>query len=207
VRARLLPLLALLLAGACGPPGDGPTDAGTPWATRVVSFTPGPGAGFGQDAFPEVVLGPPHGAGASAGSLDVLSLGKGGVIVLELGQAVLDGPGADLLVFENPFLGFQETGVVAVSEDALTWHDFPCAAALDGGTAGCAGLQPVYANPDTGVASTEPAVAGGDAFDLALLGVARARFVRVTDPGANRSYAPPGGGFDLDAVAVVHGGP
>jgi hypothetical protein len=181
--------------------------AGTPWATRVVSFTPGPGAGFGQDGLPEVVLGPPRGAGASSGSVDVLSLGKGGVIVLELGQAAVDGPGPDLLVFENPFLGFQETGVVAVSEDALTWHEFPCAAALDGGTAGCAGLRPVFANPDTGVSSTDPSVAGGDAFDLALLGVARARFVRVTDSGANRSYGPPGDGFDLDAVAVVHPGP
>jgi hypothetical protein len=179
----------------------------TAWPDAVVSFTPGPGAGFGEDHLPQVVLGPPHGTGDSTGSLDVLSLGNGGSIVLEFTDwVIVDGPGVDFVVFENPFVGFIETGIVAVSDDGTAWREFPCAAVLDGGTAGCAGVTPVYADPATNTISpTDPTVAGGDGFDLANVGLARARFVRIRDSGANRFYGPPGGGFDLDAVAVVNG--
>jgi hypothetical protein len=51
---------------------------------------------------------------------------------------------------------------------------------------------------------TDPAVAGGDAFDLAEVGLPRARFVRIRDGGTS-DYAGVSGGFDLDAVAVVNG--
>jgi hypothetical protein len=47
-------------------------------------------------------------------------------------------------------------------------------------------------------------VAGGDGFDLATIGVSRARFVRIRDSGAN-SYSGTSGGFDLDALSVVNG--
>lgn len=183
-------------------------DAGVPdpWADRVVAFTPGDGAGFGQDLFPEVVLGPPQGAGASSGSVDVLALGREGVITLEFDDlVVIDGPGVDLLVFENPFTGFTETGVVAVSEDGVDWRTFPCDAVVDGGVTGCAGVKPVLSNPSNGISGTDPGVSGGDAFDLADVGLSRARFVRITDSGANRFYGAPGGGFDLDALSVVNG--
>lgn len=188
------------------PAGDAGLPAATPFADRVVSFTPGAAAGFGQDRFPDVVLGPPHGEGSGSGSLDVLTLGKQGEIVLEFTDvAVVDGPGVDLLVFENPFGTYAETGVVAVSDDGTTWHEFPCASAdKAGGYPGCAGVHPVYSNPDNGISPTDPAVAGGDGFDLATVGVSRARFVRIRDSGAN-SYLGTAGGFDLDAVAVVNG--
>ncbi len=177
-----------------------------PYADAVVTFEPGDGAGFGADAMPDVVLGPPAGEGASAGSLDVVSLGDGGVIVLELADMeVTDGPGVDLIVFENPFGGWIETGFVAVSADGETWHEFPCDPHdAAGGYPGCAGVEPVYANPAAGVDPTDPAAAGGDQYDLAELGLASARFVRVRDSGAN-TYGGTTGGFDLDAVAVVHG--
>ncbi len=60
----------------------------------------------------------------------------------------------------------------------------------------------MYANADENeVDATDPAVAGGDAFDLADLGVTQARYVRITDrvdlTGTN-------GTFDLDAVAIVN---
>jgi hypothetical protein len=61
----------------------------------------------------------------------------------------------------------------------------------------------VYAGPE-GTDPTDPAAAGGDAFDLADIGVAHARFVRITDSGAN-TYDGETGGFDLDAIAVVNG--
>ena len=181
-------------------------DAGPqPFADRVVSFTPGPGAGFGQGNFPQVVLGPPHGAGSGAGSTDVLSLGNGGEIVLAFDREVLvDGPGVDLLVFENPFVGFVETGFVAASDDGVIWHEWPCDPLdVDGGYPGCAGVHPVFSSPENAISPTDPATAGGDGFDLATIGLSRARFVRIRDSGANR-YAPPSGGFDLDAVAIVH---
>jgi hypothetical protein len=175
-----------------------------PWADRVVAVQYGPGAGFGQDRLPNVVLGPPQGGGASTGSLDVLSLGLLGSIDLEFTDWVaIDGPGVDLLVFENPFGTFFETGVVSVSDDGVTWREFPCDA-TDGGV-GCAGTRHVFANPGAGISGTDPLQAGGDGFDLAEVGLTRARFVRVRDSGANRFYGAPGGGFDLDGVAVVNG--
>ncbi len=111
---------------AGGAPSDGP------YASSVESFSPGGGAGFNRDKLPGLVLGPPQGAGTGQGSLDVLSLGSGGEIVLGFGaRSIVDGPGADLLVFENPFWPdgnardvFAELGEVSVSEDGETWHAF-----------------------------------------------------------------------------------
>lgn len=197
-------MIAWLLVAGCLPGADtgdtGPTGP-DPFADAVISFTPGDEAGFGQDRLPDVVLGAPRGAGDAAGSLDVVSLGRGGEIVVELGDVVLiDGPGPDLLVFENPFSGFVETGTVAVSDDGVTWAEWPCV-----GTAGCAGVNPVFANPAVNdLDPTDPDEAGGDAFDLADVGLATARYVRITDTGANQ-YEGGTGGFDLDAVAVVNG--
>lgn len=214
--------LLLPLAGGCGPAASEDTGdtglcegQGSPFAQRVVSFTPGEFAGFGRDRLPGVVLGPPQGGGAIMGSLDVLSLGRRGEIVLEFGElGVRDGPGVDLLVFENPFGSFAETGLVAVSDDGQRWFEFPCDAtnAADG-YPGCAGVKPVFSTPDNGLSATDPAVAGGDGFDLATLGLGArgvdparflVRFVRIRDSGANY-YGSLSGGFDLDAVAIVHG--
>lgn len=191
------------LACSCGPvdsvrDSGAPAKTPNPWADRVVRFSPGPGAGFGADHLPEVVLGPPQGAGDTQGGLDVLSLGKEGTIELEFDDIeAIDGPGVDFLVFENGFTGFFEKGRASVSEDGLDWRELPC----------CAGEHSVYANPEQGVSATDPSVAGGDGFDLASVGLTHARFVRITDIGTNRFYAAPGGGFDLDAVAVVNGQP
>jgi hypothetical protein len=178
----------------------------------VVSFTPGEGAGFGQSSMPGVVLGPPRGGGANAGSLDVVSLGRGGSIVLAFERAIVDGPGPDLIVYENAFVvdertAFREAGIVAASEDGETFVEWPCAADDEAANfPGCAGVTPSLSSPANGVDPTDPARAGGDAFDLADIGLAQARFVRITDGGHNR-YGAPSGGFDLDAVAVVHEAP
>jgi hypothetical protein len=208
-------VLSVLASGCGGPSEEGPSrppvvcaSENNPFADEVVSFKPGQEAGFGQDGYPDIVLGPPVGYGSGMGSLDVLSLGERGEIVLELTDlGVVDGPGVDLLVFENPFAGFVETGTVSVSEDGESWHEFPCDAThRAGGFPGCAGVKPVNSSPDNGISATDPSVAGGDGFDLATLGVARARFVRIRDTGTN-SYGFTSGGFDLDAVAVVNGSP
>jgi hypothetical protein len=202
---------------ADGPPGDGGlADAtlapfacdgpGPRFASRVVAEAFGPGQSFGQDQLPGIVLGPPKGGGAAMGSLDVASLGVGGSITLAFdGNAIVDGPGVDFIVFENPFaIGgdvsnpYAEPGTVAVSDDGVNWVSFPCTATMFP-YGSCAGWHYVYANAATNtIDPTDPAVAGGDQFDLHDVGVARAQFVRVTSrPDLTTT-------FDLDAMSIVN---
>lgn len=176
----------------------------------VASFAPGEGAGFGEDYFPEIVYGEPLGQGTTGGSVDVLSLGRGGEIVVGFGgNAIVDGAGPDFLVFENAFyVGgdpmnvFAELAEVSVSADGEAWVTFPCAKDAEP-PLGCAGYTPVNANADLGISAFDPVAAGGEAFDLAEVGLAEARFVRITDLGTG-SGAAPTGGFDLDGVAIVN---
>ena len=132
----------------------------------------------------------------------MVSLGDGGEIVLAFDDiGLVDGPGVDLIVFENPFPGWTETGIVGVSDDGETWVEWDCD--LVDGT-GCAGVEPVLASLENDVDATDPAAAGGDGFDLEEIGVDRARFVRIRDSGEN-AYEGNSGGFDLDAIVVVNG--
>jgi len=205
--------------GGGGSPGDGVGgSAGTspgddsPYAREVISFEPGEGAGFGEGDLPDVVLGPPDGRGELSGSLDVLSLGKGGSIVLGFGEnAIVDSEGGDFVVFENAFwpggdpaLVFAEPGEVSVSADGSEWHTFACDAEGDGmgRFEGCAGWTPALEYDPNASVPLDPARTGGDAFDLADVGLASARFVRVTD--VSNAGSAPSAGFDLDAVGVVH---
>jgi hypothetical protein len=192
-----------------GVPDAGRDTSGLPYVRAVVSYTPGIGAGFGQDQLPDIVLGPPDGKGTHAGSLHVLSLGVGGEIVLDTGP-ITDGPGADLVVFENAFWAndgpanvYAELGEVAVSTDAVSWRTFACDSTRDGRTAwpGCAGWSPAR-QYDPFVVPLDPAVSGGDTFDLEDVGLSEARYVRIRDR-ATEGMAPTAG-FDLDAVGVVH---
>ncbi|HTJ82312.1 MAG TPA: hypothetical protein VL400_11375 [Polyangiaceae bacterium] len=192
--------------GGADRPAFGPCDG---FANEVVDVTYGPGAGFGQDAMPDIVLGPPQGGGNLQGSLDVLTLGNGGSIVLSVDpQTIVDGPGPDFMVFENAFYAggdpsapFAEIASVSVSDDGVTWHDFPCTATelpFDG----CAGWHPVYANgADNDIDPHDPALAGGEAFDLADVGLASARFVKIVD---REDLDGAAGAFDLDAIALAH---
>jgi len=201
-------------------PSPVPTPAGTPvptpvpsdpFADEVVSFQPGPHAGFGADHFPDIVLGAPKGSGAQTGSFDVLSLGVGGSIVLKSATPILNGPGPDLIVFENAFYAggnplapFAEPGEVSVSQDGVQFFTFPCASGnRDEFYPGCAGVHPVFANVDTNsIDPTDPAVAGGDAFDLQQVGLPWARYVRIHD--LSTSGGGNSAGFDLDAISFIH---
>lgn len=181
---------------------------------RVVGFSPGLGAGFGQDAMPWVVFGGPRGAGPSSGGTDVVSLGTGGSIVVAFEKRpIIDAPGDDFLVFENAFRfgtggtrTYVELARVSVSDDGVNWVSFPCNVQT---YAGCAGSQPVYANVDTNtIDATHSARAGGDPFDLASVGLWRARFLRLDDLGTIPGSAEESSGkagFDLDSIAVIHG--
>lgn len=181
------------------------------FASRVVRFEPGEGATWGRSRLPDVVLGPPRGGGEFMGGTDVLSLGAGGSVCLELEGEAYDGPGVDLLVFENAFTiagtdrVFIELGEVSVSDDGVRFVTFACAS-RQAPYAGCAGRSPVYSTPENGLDPADPRVAGGDGFDLADVGLSRARFVCVRDL-ETQALAPPTTGFDLDAVVAVHARP
>jgi hypothetical protein len=179
------------------------------FATEVTDFAFGTGQSFGQDHFPEWVLGGPEGnASGVAATSGVVSLGDGGTVTLSFGTTRgLNGDGPDLLIFENPFLiggdpetPFAELARVEVSLDGVEWYEFPCDPVSG---IGCAGVKPVLVNFEKGdLPPYSPEVAGGDAFDLDELGLDEVRFVRITDlPGDSSGI---GGVFDLDAVSWVH---
>ncbi|MCA9602522.1 MAG: cell surface protein, partial [Myxococcales bacterium] len=201
-------LVAVPPLGGCASSSDGDVHrsalAAERFAMAVVEFTPGDEAGFGQDRMPDVVFGPPRGAGERQGSLDVVALGHGGRITLELGRPIVDGDGPDFIVFENAFLVgesvvFAEPATVSVSDDGETFAAFPC----DPETKpydGCAGVAPVFANVDKNdIDPSDVEAAGGDAFDLADVSLPSARFVRIID-GAMGMGESPSAGFDLDAI-------
>ncbi|MBN1297390.1 hypothetical protein JXA80_11465 [bacterium] len=211
---------------------------GTVWADpfpdAIIEIVPGSGGGYGSGGLPDIVLGPPVGAGLSGGSLDVFSLGDGGSITLQfVDNRVFDGPGTDLIIFENPFYVagnpenvFCEVAFVEVSMDGETFFRFPNDYNPDGQPVnnpdnwlGFAGVIPVISHPDNGVDPTDPLTAGGDCFDLADVGLSEIRFIRIIDTGEGDAAAAdddgdtiddpgmPGGdyaGFDLDAIAAVH---
>jgi hypothetical protein len=114
---------------------------------------------------------------------------------------------------------YAEPGEVSVSDDGVTWRTFPCTPTVDlqasdgTGTAPpygqCAGWRAVYSTPQNGISPLDPAVAGGDPFDLATIGVTHARYVKIVDRTSESCPAagadkPDTNGFDLDAVAIVH---
>ncbi len=193
---------------------DGKAKKPTPFIDRIVTFQRGSGGGNGEDKLPDIVLGPPQGGGTLEAGRDVLSLGEGGSITVEfVDNEVVDGPGPDFIVFENPFLaapgndpnfGFFELAKIEVSFDGETWTEFPYDT---GSRKGCAGHHPVLANAKKNeIDPTDPKVSGGDQFDLNEIGVKVVRFVRITDV---QSFGGDDGaaGFDLDAIAAVHSRP
>lgn len=205
---------ASVTSSAGGPTGGSTSGSGGEapracdgFAIEVVSVEYGPGAGFGQDDMPGIVLGAPEGAGDISGSLDVVTLGNGGSITLAFGGVIEDAPGPDFIVFENAFYAggdpeapFAEIASVEVSADGETWSAYPCTAdetPFDG----CAGWHPTYAGSDPEIDPHDPEAAGGEAFDLADVALTEARFVRITDRADLDGFD---GQFDLDAVALVH---
>jgi hypothetical protein len=238
-RRRLFAIAAVLVPLVC------PCPAGS-FPDTVSEFTPGPGAGFGQAYYPGNVLGPPHGnanpATPNFSEQDLLSLGDGGHIVLRfVTTRVIDLPGPDISVFENPLQpsgqpnqSFSETAIVSVSDDGTSWTTFPFdfippppgGSLLDKANyVGFAGVNPVFSSPTNGNSPFDPAVSGGDFFDLAQIGLSSARYIRIQDTGTtgptqtidmNGDIVDDPGkhfqfqgavGFDLDAVAAIHSEP
>ncbi len=192
---------------------------------------------------PGIVLGPPGSATPTTGSLAVMSLGHGGRITLEFtDNEIVDGPGPDLIVFENPFFCtavplsdadpysvFAEPGLVEVSEDGVDFRIFPYdASALSQVLSLCTdksllrrliglmGITPSFTGnwlvPDNPLVFDPSAPGGvsghgGDAFDLAIVGLSRARYVRITDPNLPIGIPGASEGLDLDAIVAIHSRP
>lgn len=233
--SRSLSTFTSLVALACIAPA---ALAQNRFASQVVDYSPGSGGGVFVAAN---ILGGPTGEGLDDGSLDVASLGRGGSITVGFDVTITDGPGADLTVFENPFVFngevFSEVAYVEASTDGVHFARFPSSYAgpstgFSGFTApwgtysGLTGCVPVMANVMTNTVDPfDPAVSGGESFDLAslagdplvvagLVDIHAIHFVRIVDPGyqvGTDSFghiiydnSGPTGSADIDAVAVIN---
>jgi hypothetical protein len=203
------------------------------WATDVDEALPGPMdiampelgvAGFGD---PRNAVGPPN-----SDSTSVYSLGDGGSITLIFATGIADGEGDDFAVYENGFFGpgglFAEFAFVDVSSDGLNYASFevtslratvvaPFGAVDPTDYQNFAGDQPLNLGTgfDLAELANHPLVAG------ALLDLNDIRYVRLIDVIGDGSglddtgqpiYDPyptafSAGGFDIDAVGVLHAAP
>ena len=143
-------------------------------ATSVIAVDNKAGAGGGTFVTANL-LGAPDS--------QVCSLGNSGYVTLGFAVTIVDGPGADLVVAENPFFSgpvgfaFAETCFVEVSSNGVDFARFPSAyygpqtqpgpfgVVSVGAYAGLGGVCPVYPLAN----ALDLVRAGGDAFDLADL--------------------------------------
>ncbi|MEO8350403.1 MAG: PEP-CTERM sorting domain-containing protein [Chthoniobacteraceae bacterium] len=161
----------------------------------------------------------------------VVSLGDGGMITLRFPQPITDGLGFDFVVFENGFSDtFLELAFVEVTSDGRNWARFPSQSLTQNGVQ-IDQANPQFSAIDPtdidGLAGKYRA-GWGTPFDLSALSDAtmldlnRITEVRIVDvvgsidpsfghrDSANRlindAYPTPfaSGGFDLDAVGVLH---
>jgi hypothetical protein len=203
-RSRVSFSLALSLSlAACAPPTSSSAAEGL--ADTIVDAPGATHDGYGD---PTNAIDGVRGGGWLTGSTNVYSLtytDRPHLVVRWSGRRVTNGPGADLVVFENAFRTmwddhayFMDPVVVAVSLDATRWVELPHHYVATDPAAysmhledweGFAGVTPVIVNDDTHPMSWFDPGAGGDAFDLDELpadgdaGEIRAqgfRFVRVT---------------------------
>ncbi len=166
---------------------------------------------------------------ASGNTVEVISLGDGGVATYTFDAPLVDGPGWDFAVFENGFLDtYLELAFVEVSSDGKNFFRFPAVSLTDDtqqiGPFGA--LDPTYINQLAG----KYRVGFGTPFDLAelpadsLLDKTAIRFVRIIDVVGsidpafgsmdsegnmiNDLFPTPfaSGGFDLEALGLIHTG-
>lgn len=219
--ARSLSVCLFLVTGCAAPAARGESLA------DLVVDAPGadPTQTFGD---PMRAIDGVRGGGFLAGSTDVYSLNYTDRPYLVLGWSggrVPNGPGADLVVFENAFRTtwdpnayFMDPLIVSVSLDGTRWvqlpHRYRAADPHAYSTAiedweGFAGVTPVLVNDETMPMSWFDPRAGGDAFDLDELplegdaGAIRAqgfRFVRLTS-AALETDPDTGSAYPTDPVS------
>ncbi len=182
------------------------------WADSVLIFAHGDGQWFGQGEYPAVVLGAPDtSADPLTPSLDVLSLGQFGFIILQFrDNVVVDGPGDDLVIFENSFITsvdsgdtsvFAEPAYVFLSRDGRFFFLYPFDTSDSNpyNWTGLAGIKPTNYGADT----SNPDVWMGDRFDISLVGLDTVRFVLIAD-AVDLCPSSLCSGFDLDAAGCLN---
>lgn len=186
------------------------------WADQVVTMRYGPAV---DEAFrtPDKALGP-----AAGNSFDIVSLGRGGSIILSFSEGISNGPGWDFAVFENAFDDFfLELGTVAVSSDGITYHSFDTVSLTPAPIPAFGEIDVTEVN---GFAGTFRQGFGtpfdfDDLPDGHGLDLSQVRYVMITDvvgdgtvldTGGNVIYDPyptvGSAGIDLDAIGVRHEG-
>jgi hypothetical protein len=146
-------------------------------------------ANFSGGGSTDLILGGPRGKGEDQGSSHVLSLGTSGIVTVAFDVTIINGPGKDFIIFENPFsildqygeptgMVFAELVYIEVSTDGINFARFPSTSitadpvsSYQGiypeNVTNLAGVHPVYANVDNNdLDPFDPDEAGGDAFDL-----------------------------------------
>lgn len=193
-----------------------------PFATAVVEYVPGIGAAAGYQN-PQSALGWPErftGEGLYPGvvspfsspwlSHEVVSIGLGGRLTLELGEDIVDEPanpyGIDFIVFGNAFfwdlawpLGvagqlYAEGGPISVSEDGLNFIPVPGAVAD--------GAMPTLGYLDVGPYSEVPGEVESDfrmPFDPKL---AKSPMAGLSFEELRELYGASGGGRGVDIAAT-----
>ena len=223
-------LAAIAFAGAGSASGQGISaddDAIVGWASSVTSIIRGPinaadySLGYATFGEPENALGEADVVAKDQVTAPVVSLGDGGQITLSFDPPIGNGDGPDFAVFENGFSDeFLELAFVEVSSDGTHFKRFPASALRQVGQQ----IGPFDAVKPSGLynlAGIYPAGVGTP-FDLADLGMQEASHVRIIDVvgSVDPAYGSPDsegrlindpfptayrtGGFDLDAIAVLH---
>ena len=190
------------------------------WATGYLDYLPGTNVDAGFKT-PKLALGRATGV-----STDVVSLGDQGRITLTFDRPIRNGAGADFAVFENSFSdSFLELARVEVSSDGKSFFRFPGFSYTANAVNSFGTIDP------TNIDGLAGKYRGGygTPFDLNLLrtvsglDVNHVRYVRIVDivgdgttfdsfpaafGGPHPIYDPfptrLSGGFDLDAVGVIH---
>lgn len=225
--------LALCVAGA-GQAGIGHApETMQSWATEVDDFVRGPidildpEGEKASHGLPETALGP-----ATTNSADVFSLGDGGFMTLFFEEGIGDGNGDDFAVYENGFFSvdglFAEFAFVDVSSNGIDFARFD---AISYQAIPVPGFGTVDPDDYENFAGDQP-IGLGTGFDLAelaahplvmsgaldLTDVSYVRLVDVIGDGstfdadAQPVYDPyptgfATGGFDVEAVGVLHAAP
>jgi hypothetical protein len=193
------------------------------WATGYVNYH------VGADC-DEVWQTPEKALGKAAGdSFDIVCLGNGGDITLTFSSPVTDSPGADFAVFENSVSDtFLEIAYVEVSSNGRDFVRFDCVSLTESPVSAFGTIDPEHINGVGG----RYRQGYGNPFDLSYLrykeevlngtvDVSCITHVRIVDIQGNpdsgvtdydsfsniiydpyRCYGS--GGFDLEAVAVLH---
>ncbi len=191
-----------------------------------------PGMGNASFGTPELALGPA--TEDPDDPSDVVSLGDGGSLTLYFGTGIGDGPGDDFAVYENGFFVpssgglFAELAFVEVSSDGVSFARFPATSLNEEPVGSFDVIDPsdyhqlggkheitLGTGFDLGELASDPLVSSG------TLQLRDVRYVRLVDVVGNGSrvdrfanpiydpYATPfaSGGFDADAVGVLHVAP